>query len=84
MCGITFSLSRSELPSELYESLCSACRSRGPDYQGRTIVKHVPSGFYLHFYASVLHLRGNHVASQPFVDDEDVLVYVSLTYDDCN
>lgn len=41
-------------------------------------MKHVPSSFYLRFYASVLHLRGNHVADQPFVEDEDVLIYVSL------
>jgi hypothetical protein len=79
MCGITFTLSPDELPSELFEGLCTACQPRGPDYQGGTIVKHVSSNFYLHFYAAVLHLRGNHVARQPFQDGEDVLIYVRIS-----
>lgn len=80
MCGITFSRCASELPSELFEALCTACHSRGPDYQGRRIVEHVPSNTFLHFYASVLHLRGDHVARQPFVDSQNVLIYVRALF----
>lgn len=76
MCGITFSRCASELPSELFEALCTTCHSRGPDYQGRRIVEHVPSNTFLHFYASTLHLRGDHVARQPFVKSQNVLIYV--------
>lgn len=83
MCGIAFSLSPQELPSELFKSLCNACQSRGPDYQGTALVKHVSSNLYLHFYASVLHLRGDHVAKQPFRFKDDVLVYVSLFISAC-
>lgn len=74
MCGITFALSEAPLPVELFSSLCNACNPRGPDYQNTHSIK--VGKYTLQFHAAVLHLRGDHVAKQPFVNG-DILVYVS-------
>ena len=69
MCGIHASISRDgpQPPSQdLKKLLCF----RGPDYIGNTedLVKSEGYTDYLSFTSTVLALRGDHVTTQPFVD----------------
>lgn len=50
----------------------------GPDY--RQTVSITVGSFKLRFHAAVLHLRGDHVAKQPFRTDQYILIYVGTAY----
>ena len=68
MCGIVFS---SNAEHAAVPQLIAAVQPRGPDYA------HTLNHENLAFHASVLHLRGNQIAQQPFENDRGILVYVS-------
>ena len=75
MCGIFFSLGASEpiLPNK---ETCSLLRNRGPDsFQVHQVTQDAKSSIdesvavHLTFVSTVLSMRGDHVVSQPLVDD---------------
>jgi asparagine synthetase B (glutamine-hydrolysing) len=66
MCGIFFSLSRSNfvVPDNKTQQLL---RNRGPDSD--SIFQRRASQYYATFFSTVLSLRGNSLVKQPLVDD---------------
>lgn len=73
MCGIVFSLSRGS-PQRSISPLIQAASHRGQHHH--QLHSTTLADLYLHFFSSVLHLRGPKLYSQPVVDPAgDVLCY---------
>ncbi|PLN85334.1 asparagine synthase [Aspergillus taichungensis] len=75
MCGIFFSVGASE-PKLPNKETCSLLRNRGPDsFQVHQVTQDAKSStagsvaVHLTFVSTVLSMRGDHVVSQPLVDD---------------
>ncbi|GAA6029046.1 hypothetical protein JCM8097_001567 [Rhodosporidiobolus ruineniae] len=72
--------------NETWDGLVEAVSGRGPDAQN-TLIKHVhPTKrfhFELRFHASILHMRGDGLTLQPFVDEEsgDVFLWNGEVFD---
>lgn len=74
MCGIHAVVSTSRGDQQLHENLRQSLSDRGPDYLGqatRSLPTNVPDRHaLLTFTSTVLALRGDHVAKQPFEDTQ--------------
>ncbi|RHZ45515.1 hypothetical protein Glove_673g46 [Diversispora epigaea] len=98
MCGILFSLERrsdskitlsgnTHFHDELWNRLIIQNKNRGPDSQELFSLSFKSSifpnnGIFMEFYGAVLHLRGEHVIKQPFInDDQDILLLNGEIFD---
>ena len=79
MCGLTLSIrfvaDSQPAPDPIFDSLCSANSSRGPDSSSTYThyISHAEGQIEIRLAASVLGLRGDGITAQPLVGQQGVL-----------